>query len=43
MPDLETEKETVKTNILNKINNFDGMARNKKNKIDKMLKIKKID
>ena len=30
MPDLETEEESVKTNILNKINNFDEMARNKK-------------
>ena len=44
MPDLETEEESVKTNILNKINNFDEMARNKKKtKLTKCLKIKKID
>ena len=30
MPDLETEEESVKANILNKINNFDEMVRNKK-------------
>ena len=29
MPDLETEEELAKTNILNKINNFDEMVRNK--------------
>ena len=40
MPDLETEEEAVKTNILNKINNFDEMVRNKKDKIDKMFKDK---
>ena len=43
MPDLETEKKAVKTNILNKINNFDEMVRNKKIKLTKCLKIKKID
>ena len=35
MPDLETEKEAAKTNILNKfsnkINNFDEMVKNKLN------------
>ena len=30
MPDLETEEESVKANILNKINNSDEMVRNKK-------------
>ena len=40
MPYLETEEESVKTNILNKINNFDEMVRNKKDKIDKMFKDK---
>ena len=43
MPDLETEKKAVKTNILNKINNFDEMVRKKKIKLTKCLKIKKID
>ena len=40
MPDLETEEEAAKTNILNKINNFDGMVRNKEDKFDKMFKDK---
>ena len=40
MPDLETEKEAVKTNILNEINNFDEMVRNKENEFDKMFKEK---
>ena len=40
MPDLETEKETAKTNILNKINNFDEMVRNKEDEFDKMFKDK---
>ena len=47
MPDLETEKEVAKTNILNKfnkfnsnINNFDEMARNKlKNDIKRLNKL----
>ena len=30
MPDLETEEESIITNILNKINNFDEIVRNKK-------------
>ena len=40
MPDLETEKEAAKTNILNKINNFDEMVRNKEDQFDKMFKDK---
>ena len=40
MPDLKAEEDSVKTNILNKINNFDEMVRNKKDKIDKMFKDK---
>ena len=40
MPDLETEEEAAKTNILNKINNFDGMVRNKEDEFDKMFKDK---
>ena len=44
MPDLETEEEAVKTNILNKcsnkINNFDEMVKNKlKNDIKKLNKL----
>ena len=41
MPDLETEEEAVKRNILNKINNFDEMVRNKEDEFDKMFKDKK--
>ena len=41
MPDLETEKEVAKTNILNKfsnkINNFDEMVKNKLNNDAKKL------
>ena len=37
MPDLETEEEAGKTNILNKINNFDEMVRNKEDEFDKMF------
>ena len=40
MPDLETEEEVAKTNILNKINNFDEMVRNKEDEFDKMFKDK---
>ena len=40
MPDLETEEEAAKTNILNKINNFDEMVRNKEDEFDKMFKDK---
>ena len=44
MPDLETEEEAAKTNILykfsNEMNNFDEMVRNKKDKIDKTFKDK---
>ena len=44
MPDLETEEEAAKTNILNKfsneINNFNEMVRNKKDEIDKTFKNK---
>ena len=40
MPDLETEEEAAKTNILNKINNSDEMVRNKEHKFDKMFKDK---
>ena len=40
MPDLETEEEAAKTNILNKINNFDELVRNKEEKFDKMFKDK---
>ena len=44
MPDLETEEEAAKTNILNKfsnkINNFDEMVRNKEDAFDKMFKDK---
>ena len=44
MPDLETEEEAVKTNILNKfsnkINNFDEMVKNKlKNDVKKLNKL----
>ena len=37
MPDLETEEEAAKTNILNKINNFDEMVKNKLNNDAKKL------
>ena len=45
MPDLETEEEAAKTNILNKfsnkINNFDEMVRNKlNNDVKKLNKLK---
>ena len=44
MPDLETEEEAAKTNILNKfsnkINNFDEMVRNKEDEFSKMFKDK---
>ena len=30
MPDLETETKAAKTNLLNKINNFDEMVRKKR-------------
>ena len=40
MPDLETEEEAAKTNILNKINNFDEMVRNKEDEIDKAFEDK---
>ena len=44
MPDLETAEEAAKTNILNKfinkINNFDEMAKNKEDKFDKIFKDK---
>ena len=44
MPDLETEEEAAKTNILNKfsnkINNFDEMVRDKENKYNEMFKDK---
>ena len=40
MPDLETEEEATKTNILSKINNFDEMVRNKEDEFDKMFKDK---
>ena len=40
MPDLETEEEAAKTNILNKINNFDEMVRNKEDEFNKMFKDK---
>ena len=43
MPDLETEEELAKTNILNNINNFDEMVRNKEDEFGKMFKDKKID
>ena len=37
MPDLETEEEAVKTNILNK---FDEIVRNKEDEFDKIFKDK---
>ena len=37
IPDLETEEEAAKPNILNKINNFDEMVRNKEDEFDKMF------
>ena len=37
IPDLETEEEAAKSNILNKINNFDEMVRNKEDEYDKMF------
>ena len=37
MPDLETEEKAGKKNILNKINNFDEMVRNKEDEFDKMF------
>ena len=40
MPDLETEEAAAKTNILNKINNFGEMSRNKEDEFDKMFKDK---
>ena len=40
MPDLETEEEAAKTNILNKINNFDEMVKNKEDEFDKMFEDK---
>ena len=40
MPDLETEEEAAKTNILNKIINFDEIVRNKEDEFDKMFKDK---
>ena len=40
MPDLETEEGAAKTNILNKIINFDEMVRNKEDEFDKMFKDK---
>ena len=44
MPDLETEKEAAKTNILNKINkNLMRWSEIKKMNLTKCLKIKKID
>ena len=39
MPDLETE-EVSKTNILNKIDNFDKIVKNKEDEFDKMFKDK---
>ena len=40
IPDLETEEEVAKTNILDKINNFDEMVSNKEDEFDKMFKDK---
>ena len=44
MPDLETEEEAAKTNILNKfsnkINKFDEIVKNEEDEFDKMFKDK---
>ena len=40
MPDLETEEEASKTNILNKIDNFDKIFKNREDEFDKMFKDK---
>ena len=40
MPNLETDKEAAKTNILNKIDSFDKIVKNKEKEFDKMFKDK---